>query len=539
MRSDLPEWKALQAHFEDLRNSSLHELFQDDPQRASSFGFEAAGWYLDTSKNLWNTQTLKLLLSLMRACNLEGEREAFFSGERINRTEDRAVLHTALRACSDARIEVDGENIVPKVHAVLEQMKVFAEAVRSDRRLGHSGSPIRNIVNIGIGGSDLGPAMATEALSSYSDPKLCFRFVSNIDATDFIEQTRDLDPAETLFIVASKTFTTQETMTNSRSARDWIVQGLGSTEAVGKHFVALSTNAQAVKEFGIDPAVDMFEFWDWVGGRYSVCSAIGLPLMISIGPDAFSEFLAGFRSMDTHFRESPLEQNLPVLLAALGIWYRNFFGADSQAILPYDQSLRRFPAYLQQTDMESNGKSVNRQGQAVDYATGAIVWGESGTNGQHAFYQLIHQGTSLIPTDFIAFARSRNPLGDHHDKLMANFFSQTEALAFGRSPETLRAAGVPEELIPFKTFSGGKPSNSLLAEELTPQVLGALIALYEHKIFVQGVVWDIYSFDQWGVELGKELANVILPELQDRDEPTLEHDASTNALIQRYRNFKR
>ncbi len=538
MRSSLPEWKALCAHFETLTPCSLQELFQNDAKRASNFSFEAAGWFLDTSKNLWDAQTLELLLALLRACDLEEEREAFFSGERINRTENRSVLHTALRSRSDDRIEVDGENIVPQVHAVLQQMEIFAEAVRAGQRLGYTGVPIRNIVNIGIGGSNLGPAMVTEALASYSDPKLCFRFISNIDATDFSQQTRDLNPAETLFIVASKTFTTQETMTNAHTARDWIIQGLGSTDAIGKHFAALSTNSQAVKEFGIDPEQDMFEFWDWVGGRYSVCSAIGLPLMISIGSSAFAQFLTGFRDMDTHFRESPLERNLPVLLAAMGIWYRNFFNAESQAILPYDQYLQRFPAYLQQTDMESNGKSVNRQGQPVDYATGPIIWGEPGTNGQHAFYQLIHQGTSLIPADFIAFARSRNPLGDHHDKLMANFFSQTEALAFGRSPAALRTAGVPEELIPFKTFSGGKPTNSLLAEELTPHALGALIALYEHKIFVQGVVWDIYSFDQWGVELGKELAHVILPELQAEKEPALGHDASTNALIQRYRNFK-
>lgn len=539
MRSTLPTWKALSAHFDELTPCSLRQTFESDSRRAKEMTVEAAGWILDTSKNLWTSQTRTLLLDHLRACALEEQREAFFSGEFINVTENRAVLHTALRARKDAVIYVNGENVVPQIHAVLRQMEDFAEDVRGGRRLGYTGLPLRNIVNIGIGGSDLGPAMATEALASYGDPKLNFFFVSNVDATDFIEKTKSLNPAETLFIVASKTFTTQETMTNAHTARNWIIEGLSSGDAVGKHFVAISTNARAVSEFGIDATRDMFEFWDWVGGRYSLCSAIGLPLMISVGASGFAQFLAGSRDMDTHFRESPLEKNLPVLLAALGIWYRNFFGAETHAVLPYDQYLRRFPAYLQQADMESNGKSINKQGETVDYATGPIVWGEPGTNGQHAFYQLIHQGTSLIPADFIGFARSRNAVGDHHDKLMANYFAQTEALAFGRSASALRAAGVPDELIPHKTFTGDKPTNSLLAEELTPHALGALIALYEHKIFVQGVAWDIYSYDQWGVELGKELAHVILPELKAEDEPSLAHDASTNALIQRYRQLRR
>jgi glucose-6-phosphate isomerase len=539
MRSKLPTWKALSAHFDELAPFSLQQTFESDSRRATEFTVEAAGWILDTSKNLWTAQTRTLLLDHLRACALEDQREAFFNGEPINATENRAVLHTALRARKDAVIHVDGKNVVPQIHAVLQQMEDFAEDVRGGRRLGYTGLPLRNIVNIGIGGSDLGPAMATEALASYGDPNLNFFFISNVDATDFIEKTKSLDPAETLFIVASKTFTTQETMTNAHTARNWIIEGLSSGDAVGKHFVALSTNARAVSEFGIDATQDMFEFWDWVGGRYSLCSAIGLPLMISIGASGFAQFLAGCRDMDNHFRESPLEENLPVLLAALGIWYRNFFGAETHAVLPYDQYLRRFPAYLQQADMESNGKSIDKQGETVDYATGPIVWGEPGTNGQHAFYQLIHQGTSLVPADFIGFARSRNAVGDHHDKLMANYFAQTEALAFGRSASTLKAAGVPDELVPHKTFTGNKPTNSLLAEELTPHALGALIALYEHKIFVQGVAWDIYSYDQWGVELGKELAHVILPELKAEDEPPLGHDASTNALIQRYRKLRR
>ncbi len=539
MRNELKEWKALEAHLSHIGATPLREFFARDPGRAERFSFEALGWQLDASKNRITTETFTLLLDLARACDLEAARDSMFAGERINRTEDRAVFHVALRNWRRDPMYIEGENVMPAVEAVLERMTEFARAVRGGKRLGHTGRSIRNIVNIGIGGSDLGPAMATRALASYSDRNLNVRFVSNVDATHFAEQTRDLDPEETLFIVASKTFTTQETMTNAQTARDWILRTLVEPEAIASHFVALSTNAEAVREFGIDPERDMFEFWDWVGGRYSLCSAIGLPLMVSIGAERFAQLLDGFHAMDEHFRNAPLESNLPVILGLIGVWYRNFFGAETYAVLPYDQYLERFPAYLQQADMESNGKTVDKSGRAVDYATGPIVWGEPGTNGQHAFYQLIHQGSSLIPADFIGFCRSRNPLGDHHDKLMSNFFAQTEALAFGRTHAELEEMGTPEELIPFKTFAGNKPTNTLLADELTPHTLGALIALYEHKIFTQGVIWDIYSYDQWGVQLGKELAGTILPELTTAEEPALTHDSSTNALIRHYRQRHR
>ncbi|MDP8276483.1 MAG: glucose-6-phosphate isomerase, partial [Candidatus Euphemobacter frigidus] len=486
------------------------------------------------SKNRITKETMRLLLALPEAVGLRKAIDAMFSGEKINRTENRSVLHIALRAPEGASILLDGENVVPGVHQVLGRMSAFARKVRSGKWKGFTGRPIRNVINIGIGGSDLGPAMATEALKAYADPKLTVRFISNVDGTHFAETVRDLNPAETLFIICSKTFTTQETLTNARSARDWCVRALGSEAAVGAHFVAVSTNGEEVTAFGIDTE-NMFEFWDWVGGRYSLCSAIGLSLMIAIGPEHFGEMLAGFRIMDHHFHHAPFGENMPVILALVGIWYNNFFDAQSYAVLPYDQYLSRFPAYLQQLDMESNGKSVDRQGRRVNYQTGPIVWGEAGTNGQHAFYQLIHQGTKLVPADFIGFCTSHNPLGDHHEKLLANFIAQPEALAFGKNPDQVRAEGVEESLVPFKTFEGNRPTNTILAERLTPSVLGQLIALYEHKIFTQGQIWDINSFDQWGVELGKILAKQILDELTSREEPTLSHDPSTNALIRRVR----
>lgn len=519
----------------DSKNLELKQLFAEDPDRAEKMTASAAGWTLDYSKNLIDAPTLKLLLQLAEKSGLKSEIEAMFTGVHINQTENRAVLHTALRSSKTAGLVVDGQDVYADVHAVLNKMGEFSNLIRTGKWLGATGKRIKYVVNIGIGGSDLGPAMAYQALASYSKRTIKCFYVSNVDATHMAETLLQVKADQTLFIVASKTFTTQETMTNAMTARAWLVQQLGEA-AVAKHFVAVSTNAAKVAEFGIDTA-NMFGFWDWVGGRYSLPSAIGLSLMIAIGVTNYKRLLAGYEAMDKHFRTAPFRRNLPVLMALIGILYANGYGADSYAVLPYDQYLARFPAYLQQLDMESNGKSVDRQGQPVDYTTGPIVWGEPGTNGQHAFYQLIHQGTRLIPADFIGFCRSHNPLSDHHDKLMANFFAQTEALAFGKTAELCRAEGVPETLIPFKTFEGNHPTNTLLADELTPKTLGALIALYEHKVFVQGIIWNIYSFDQWGVELGKVLAGKILKELTDPSVP-LSHDSSTNALIQRYRAAK-
>ena len=532
-----PEWKALKAHFEQIKDVHMRTLFAEDAERGTRFTLEACDIFVDYSKNRINAETMKLLLALAEAVDLRQAIDDMFAGRKINETENRAVLHVALRNRSNTPIKVDGKNVMPEVNAVLEKMAGFSRRIRSGEWKGHTGKPIRNIVNIGIGGSDLGPVMAYEALKPYSDRKLTVRFVSNVDGTHIAEATRDLDPSETLFIVASKTFTTQETMTNAESAKAWLLKSFGDVSSVAKHFVALSTNAEKVSAFGIDTA-NMFEFWDWVGGRYSLPSAIGLPLMIAIGPDNFFALLDGYHAMDRHFAEAPFEKNLPATLALLGIWYNNFFDAQTQAILPYDQYLSRIAAYFQQGDMESNGKYVTKRGKHVNYQTGPIIWGEPGTNGQHAFYQLIHQGTKLIPCDFIGFCKSQNPISDHHDKLMSNFFAQTEALAFGKTEEQVRAEGVPEKLIPHKVFQGDRPTNTILAKKLTPQVLGQLIAMYEHKIFVQGVVWDIFSFDQWGVELGKALANKILPELKSEADPELKHDSSTNALIGRYRNLR-
>ncbi len=533
-----PAWQALNEHFQQVRTLHLRQLFNDDPRRGERFTLDAVGIYLDYSKNRITDETLRLLLQLAESAGLRGRIDAMFRGDKINITEQRAVLHVALRAPRDESIVVDGEDVVPQVHAVLDRMANFSNRVRSGEWKGYTGKRIRNIVNIGIGGSDLGPHMAYDALRHYSDRNLTCRFVSNIDGTDFVEATLDLDPAETLFIVSSKTFTTLETLTNARSARAWCVNALGSVEAVAKHFVAVSTNTKEVEKFGIDTA-NMFEFWDWVGGRYSYDSAIGLSLMIAIGPEQFREMLAGFHAMDEHFRTAPFERNLPVLLGLIGIWYNNFFDAETVAVLPYDQYLERLPAYLQQLDMESNGKHVDLEGNTVDYQTGPVIWGQPGTNGQHAFYQLIHQGTKLIPCDFIGFSQSLNPVGPHHDLLMANFFAQTEALAFGKTAEEVAADGVPAFQVPHRTFEGNHPTNTILVEKLTPEVLGRLIALYEHKVFVQGSIWNINSFDQWGVELGKVLATRIIPELQNAEEPKLAHDSSTNTLISRYRQFKR
>ena len=527
-----PAYMALEAHREQI--GSLRELFAQDPDRGTRLTIEAEGLYLDYSKNWVTDETLKLLNTLAEECDLRGRIDAMFAGERINVTEGRSVLHTALRAPKGAEIVVDGTDVVPEVHAVLERMATFADAIRSGEWKGHSGRPIRNVVNIGIGGSDLGPVMAYEALRHYATRELTFRFVSNVDGTDFAEATRDLDPAETLFIVASKTFTTLETMTNARTAREWTLKGFdGDDEAVARHFVAVSTNAEKVSEFGIDTA-NMFGFWDWVGGRYSMDSAVGLSTMIAIGPDGFRDLLDGFHAIDEHFRTAPFHQNLPVLLGLLTVWYADFFGAETVAVLPYDQYLKRFPAYLQQLTMESNGKSVTLEGERVDYETGAIYWGEPGTNGQHSFYQLIHQGTRVIPCDFIGFVHSLNPLGEHHDLLMANVFAQTEALAFGKTEQQVREEGTPDWLVPHRTFEGNRPSNTLLADRLTPALLGKLVALYEHSVFTQSVIWDINAFDQWGVELGKALATRIADELR-ADAPELTHDSSTNALIERYR----
>ncbi len=533
--TERPQWHELQQHVEQMGSQHLRDLFAEDLGRAEAMTLEECGLMLDYSKNRITAETLEMLLALAEACGVPGAIERMFTGEKINTTEDRAVLHTALRNRSNEPVLVDGQDVMPAVRAVLDKMAAFAEGVRDGTWKGHTGRPIRNIINIGIGGSDLGPVMAYEALKPYADRKLTVRFVSNVDGTHLAEATRDLDPAETLFIVASKTFTTQETMTNARSARDWLLDALEDESAVAKHFVALSTNAKGVAEFGIDADANMFEFWDWVGGRYSLPSAIGLPLMIAIGPENFGRLLDGYHAMDRHFRTAPLDRNMPVVLALLGIWYNNFFGAESHAILPYDQYLSRFAAYFQQGDMESNGKSTTLDGSAVEWQTGPIVWGEPGTNGQHAFYQLLHQGTKLVPADFIAFAQSHNPLGDHHQKLMANFFAQTEALARGKTAEEVRAEGAPEALVPHKTFKGNRPTNTIMARRLDPETLGKLIALYEHKIFVQGIIWGINSFDQMGVELGKVLAKRILPELESDAEPELDHDGSTNRLIRWYR----
>ena len=531
-------WKALATHHRTARKWHLRELFARSPKRGERMTAEAAGLFLDYSKNRVTGRTVKLLVQLAEESGLRDRIDAMFRGDRINLTENRAVLHVALRAPKDATILVDGKNVVPEVHAVLDKMAEFAGRVRSGAWTGHTGKPIRNVVNIGIGGSDLGPVMAYEALRHYSERGMTFRFVSNVDGIDFVEATRDLDPAETLFIVSSKTFTTLETMTNAESARDWLLSGLGGDkQAVAKHFVAVSTNAEKVSEFGIDTA-NMFAFWDWVGGRYSMCSAIGLSTMLAIGPDNFRALLDGFHQMDEHFRTAPFEQNLPVLMALLGIWYNDFFGAQTTAVLPYEQYLKRFPAYLQQMTMESSGKSVTLDGMAVDYDTGAVYWGEPGTNGQHSFYQLIHQGTRLIPCDFIAFGQALAPLGRHHDILMANVFAQSEALAFGLTPEQVRAEGVQDWLVPHRVFEGNRPSNTILAERLTPAVLGALVALYEHSVFTQGAIWNVGSFDQWGVQLGKVLAQRIVPELESKDAPALTHDSSTNSLIRRYRKMK-
>ena len=532
-----PEWKALKAHFDQIRDVHMRTMFANDPDRASKLSLETCDLFLDYSKNRVNAETMKLLLALAEAVNLRQAIEDMFSGKKINETENRAVLHIALRNRSNRPIQVDGKDVMPEVNAVLDKMAAFSRKVRSGEWVGHSGKRIRNIVNIGIGGSDLGPAMAYEALKPYSDRNLTVRFVSNVDGTHIAEATRDLDPAETLCIISSKTFTTQETMTNAESAKAWLLKSLGDPAAVTKHFVAVSTNTEKVAAFGIDTA-NMFVFWDWVGGRYSLTSAIGLSLMIAIGPENYFAMLDGFHAMDRHFAETPFEGNLPLTLALLGVWYNNFFGAETLAILPYDQYLSRFAAYFQQGDMESNGKAITRRGKPVNYQTGPIVWGEPGTNGQHAFYQLIHQGTKLIPCDFIGFCTSHNPIGDHHDKLMSNFFAQTEALAFGKTAEQVAAEGMAEKLIPHKVFEGNRPTNTILARELTPQILGQLVAMYEHKIFAQGVIWDICSFDQWGVELGKALANRILPELKADTEPDLNHDSSTNALIRRFRRMK-
>jgi glucose-6-phosphate isomerase len=531
-----PEWQNLQKHYRATKDLHLRELFADQPDRAKQFSLQAGDIYADYSKNRVTQETMELLFQLARARNVEALRDDMFMGKKINTTEKRAVLHTALRNQGDAHVTVDGVDVLPEVRAVLTRMATFADAIRDGSWHGHTGKPIKNIINIGIGGSDLGPVMVTEALKFYSQRSLNVRFISNIDGTHFAETTKGLDPAETLFIIASKTFTTDETMTNAHTARDWLLAALGDDTAVAKHFVAVSTNAEAVQKFGIDTA-NMFGFWDWVGGRYSLTSAIGLPIMVAIGPNHFHSLLAGFYEMDEHFRNAPLEQNLPVILALIGIWYGNFYGAASEAILPYDQYLTRFAAYFQQGNMESNGKSVTKDGAAVSYDTGPVIWGEPGTNGQHAFYQLLHQGTRFIPCDFIGFARPLNPLGEHHRKLTANLFAQTQALAFGKTADEVRAEGIPEDLIPHKVFSGNRPTNTLLLPELTPHTLGQLIALYEHKIFVQGAVWNINSFDQWGVELGKVLAKDLYQELQT-DTPSQKYDSSTDGLLAEYRKLQ-
>jgi glucose-6-phosphate isomerase len=530
-------WKALETHHEKIKNTPLRSLFSDDPQRADRFTIEAAGLFLDYSKNRITDETRKLLLQLAQESGLRERIDAMFRGEKINITENRAVLHVALRAPKGESIIVDGQDVVPPVHAVLDEMAAFSDRVRSGAWKGHTGKRIRNVINIGIGGSDLGPVMAYEALKYYSDRGMVFRFVSNVDGTDFAEAVIDLDPAETLFIVSSKTFTTLETMTNAHTARDWAIAGLKDESSIAKHFVAVSTNATEVKKFGIDTA-NMFEFWDWVGGRYSMDSAIGLSTMLAIGPENFRALLSGFHQMDEHFRTAPFESNLPVILGLLTVWYTDFFDAQTMAVLPYEQYLKRFPAYLQQLTMESNGKHVTLEGEHVDYDTGPIYWGEPGTNGQHSFYQLIHQGTRLIPCDFIGFFKTLNPLGRHHDMLLANVFAQAEALAFGKTAEQVKAEGTPDLLVPHRVFEGNRPSNVLLADKLTPETLGKLVALYEHSVFTQGTIWQIDSFDQWGVELGKVLAQRIIAEIEASGEPALQHDASTTNLIRRYRKLK-
>jgi glucose-6-phosphate isomerase len=533
-----PAWKALAAHHKKIQGRTLRQLFAEDSQRAKRLSLEAVGLFLDYSKNRIASGTMPLLLKLARESGLRGRIDAMFAGEKINLTENRAVLHVALRAPRGAVLRVDGKNVVPDVHAVLAKMEAFAQRIRRGTWKGHTGKRIRHIVNIGIGGSDLGPVMAYEALKHYSQRGLNFRFVSNVDGADFVEAVRDLDPAETLFIISSKTFTTQETMTNAQSARRWLLRGLGGNpRAVAKHFVAVSTNAAKVEAFGIDPA-NMFGFWDWVGGRYSMDSAIGLSTMLAIGPKQYRAMLAGFHEMDEHFRTAPFERNLPVLMALLSVWNTNFLCAETVAVLPYENYLKRFPAYLQQLTMESNGKHVTLEGRTVDYQTSPVYWGEPGTNGQHSFYQLIHQGTRLIPCDFIAFAHALTPLGGHHDLLLANVFAQAEALAFGKTAAEVRAEGVAESLVPHRVFEGNRPSNTLLAARLTPAVLGRLVALYEHIVFTQGAIWSVNPFDQWGVELGKALAQRIVPELESRKLPRLQHDSSTNQLIRRYRALR-
>ncbi len=532
-----PTWKALAAHYQTIGELHLRKFFADDPKRGERMTIEAAGIYLDYSKNRITDQTLKLLLQLAEEAGLRSRIDAMFRGEKINVSEKRAVLHVALRAPKGESIVVDSEDVVPQVHAVLGKMSEFSNRVRSGAWKGHTGKRIRNVINIGIGGSDLGPVMAYEALKHYSERTMTFRFVSNVDGTDFAEATRDLDPAETLFIISSKTFTTLETMTNAHTARDWSVRGLGDEKSVAKHFVAVSTNDKEVEKFGIDTA-NMFGFWDWVGGRYSMDSAIGLSTMLAIGPENFQAMLAGFHEMDEHFRTAPFERNLPVLLGLLSVWYNDFFGAQTVAVLPYEQYLKRFPAYLQQLTMESNGKHVTLNGTPVGCDTGPIYWGEPGTNGQHSFYQLIHQGTRIIPCDFIGFVETLNPLGEHHDTLMSNVFAQSEALAFGKTPDEVKAEGSPDWLVPHRTFEGNRPSNTILLQRLTPAALGKLVALYEHNVFTQGTIWHIDSFDQWGVELGKVLAKRIIPELSGKEEPRLKHDSSTNSLIRRYRKLK-
>src|ERR1700685_343762 len=531
-------WKALEAHSKEIRKSHLRNLFADDPKRGERLTAEAVGIYFDYSKNLVTDETLKLLLQLAEESGLRARIDAMFRGEKINITEKRAVLHVALRAPRGTSIVVDGEDVVPEVHAVLDKMTDFSNRVRSGAWIGHTGKRIRNVINIGIGGSDLGPVMSYEALKYFSDRNMTFRFVSNVDGTDFAEAVQGLDPSETLFVISSKTFTTLETMTNAHSARDWSLAAFGGDEkSVAKHFVAVSTNTAEVEKFGIDTA-NMFEFWDWVGGRYSMDSAIGLSTMIAIGPENFQAMLNGFHQMDEHFRTAPFQQNLPVLMGLLAIWYNDFFGAQTVAVLPYEQYLKRFPAYLQQLTMESNGKHVRLDGKKVAHDTGPIYWGEPGTNGQHSFYQLIHQGTRLIPCDFIAFSKPLNPLGRHHDMLIANVCAQTEALAFGKTPEQVEAEGTPKWLVPHRVFEGNRPSNTILAAKLTPETLGKLVALYEHSVFTQGAIWNIDSFDQWGVELGKVLAQRIIPELESKTEPQLAHDSSTNHLIRYYRKSK-
>ena len=530
-------WQALRRHYDEIAGRHLRDLFAEDPGRGERLTAEAVGLYLDYSKNRVTDETMRLLVELAEESGVPERRDAMFRGEHINVSEDRAVLHVALRMPEGESLVVDGVDVVAQVHEVLRRMADFSNRIRSGEWTGYTGKRIRNVINIGIGGSDLGPVMAYEALRHYSTRDITFRFVSNVDATDFAEATRDLSADETLFIISSKTFSTLETITNATSARDWVVGGLGDEAAVAKHFVAVSTNAERVHEFGIDTA-NMFEFWDWVGGRYSMDSAIGLSIMVAIGPDQFGEMLAGFHAMDEHFRTAPLAANLPVLMGVLAVWYRDFFGAQTVGVMPYDQYLKRFPAYLQQLTMESNGKHVTLTGRHVDYDTGAVYWGEPGTNGQHSFYQLIHQGTTLIPVDLIGFGKSLNPLRDHHDKLSSNVFAQAQALAFGKTEAEVRADGTPERVVPHRVMEGNRPTNTLLAEILTPRLLGTLVALYEHSVFTQGTIWDIDSFDQWGVELGKVLAQQIIPELESKDEPELHHDTSTNALIRRYRMLK-